>query len=104
MNFGVDPRQGCYAVLKDQNTEQELTLTHVPRRVYGYHIYMSVPARLQLRWDGKLVNDPVWRSLSFALLVKTKNRADFYSKGNTYIETPNAFRRLYPTVTGRFSF
>ena len=48
--------------------------------------------------------DRVWRSLSFAVLIKTKNRSDFYSKGNTYLETPNTFKRLYPSVTGQFVF
>lgn len=71
----------------------------MPRRVFGYPIYMSVPAKLTLRWDGRLLRDGrVWRSLSFAVLVKTKNKSDFFSKGNTYIETPNRFRQLYPGV------
>lgn len=98
IDFGVDIREGCYIVLKDQNTQQELNIGHVPRRVYEYPIFMSVPTKLMLRYDARNVNNRVWRSLSFAVLVKAKNKADFYSKGNTYAETPASFKRLYPNV------
>lgn len=104
IDFGVEPRNGCYAVLKDQNTQQELTITHVPRRLYGYPAYALVPPKLTLKWDARRVGDRIWRSLSFALLIKTRNRSDFYSKGNVYVESPNTFRRLYPAVTGQFTF
>lgn len=104
IDFGVDIRNGCYATIEDQNMHQQLNILHVPRKVYGYPIFMSIPAKLQLRWDGRRQGDRVWRSLSFAVLIKTKNRSDFYSKGNTYLETPNTFKRLYPSVTGQFVF
>ncbi len=97
VDFSVDPRHGCQVVIKEEQTNQELAIGHVPRRVYGYPIYMSVPAKLTVRWDGRVLEDGrVWRSLSFAVLIKSKNKADFYSKGNTYIETPNRLKQLYP--------
>jgi hypothetical protein len=98
IDFGVEPRNGAYATVKDEKFGQELNLTHVPRRVFNYPIYMSVPARMQLRWDARTVNGRVWRSLSFAILIKTKNRSDFYSKGNVYCETPNRLKQLYPNI------
>jgi hypothetical protein len=104
IDFQVDPREGCLAVLRDQNSGQELTITHVPKRVYAYPVYISIPTKLTINWDARLVGDRVWRSMSFAFLIKTKNKSDFYSKGNTYMETPNVFRRLYPSVSGQFSF
>jgi hypothetical protein len=104
VNFSVDPREGCQAVLRNEATGEETTLTHVPRKVFGYPVYASLPSRLSLRWDCRIVNGKPWRSLSFALLLKTKNKADFYSQGNVYAETPNKFRQLYPSVTGAFKF
>lgn len=105
VDFSVDARNGCQVVLKEEQTQQELAVGHVPRRVYGFPIYMCVPARVEVRWDGRrLENGRVWRSLSFAVLLKTKNKSDFYSPGNTYIETPNRLRELYPEVTGEFKF
>lgn len=104
IDFGVDIRSGSYAVVEEQNTRQQMTFTHVPRRVFGHPVFMSVPPKLTLKWDARTVNNRVWRSLSFAMLIKTKNRADFYSKGNTYCETPNQLKRFYSGVTGQFSF
>lgn len=104
VDFGVEVRDGCYAVIQDQQTGQELTVTHVPKKLFGYPIYISIPPRVTLRWDCRTVNGRPWRSLSFAMLIKTKNKSDFYSKGNTYVETPNEFKRLYPAVTGKFTF
>lgn len=103
-DFSVDPREGCQAVLHDEKFDQEMTIRHVPRRLFGYPVYISVPARLSLRWDARLVQGHVWRSLSFALLVKTRNKSSFYSKGNVYCETPNAFLRLYPAANGKLQF
>jgi hypothetical protein len=104
IDFGVEPRNGAYSVLKEQNTQQEMTLTHVPKRLFSYPIFVSLPAKLTLKWDGRMVNDRVWRSLSFAFLIKTKNKSAFYSKGNVYMETPNQLKKLYPDVTNQFSF
>lgn len=100
----IDSRSGVGVILEDDTYKSTLALSHVPKKVFNYDIYMSVPARLQLRWDGRTVNNRVWRSLSFALLIKTKNRSNFYSQGNTYIETPNKLRQLYPDVASNFTF
>gem|GEM_PF-2638293 len=104
LDFGVEPRDGCYATLQESKDNREMTLGHVPKRLFGYPIYVSIPPRVTLRWDARMVNDRVWRSLSFALLIKTKNKADFYSHGNVYAETPLNFKRLYPGVIGEFKF
>lgn len=59
-------------------------------------MYMRVPARLEVSWDGRrLESGKVRRSLSFAVLIQTKNMADFCSMGNTYLETPNRRKQLY---------
>lgn len=104
VGFEVDPHSGSRAVIEDQQTQEQLQLTHVPRKLLAHPVYMSVPPRVTLRWDARLVNGKVWRSLSFAILIKTRNKADFFSKGNTYVETPNTFRRLYPSIASTFTF
>lgn len=105
VDFSADARNGCKAVLRDEQHGQEMTITHVPRKVFNYPIYASIPARVELKWDARtLPEGRVWRSLSFAMLVKSKNKAGFYSQGNFYMESPNTFRKLYPDVTGRPQF
>jgi hypothetical protein len=75
-----------------------------PEILNNYPIYESVPSRLQLRWDARHVGNEIRRSLSFALLIKTKNKSSFYSMGNVYAETPRVFKELYPEVNGQFTF
>jgi hypothetical protein len=106
-DFSADARNGCTLVLRDEQHDQEMTVTHVPKKVFNYPIFVSIPPRLLLKWDGRLLPEQenrVWRSLSFAIFIKTKNRSDFYSKGNFYMEAPNTFRELFPDVTGRAQF
>jgi hypothetical protein len=104
-DFSVDSRNGAVVTIEDDTYKSELKIGHVPRKVFNYALYMSVPVRLQLKYDARNVHGRVWRSLSFALLVKTKNRADFYSLGNTYAETPNKLRKLYPEASNtKFTF
>jgi hypothetical protein len=46
-DFSADARYGCKATLVDQeHGGQELQVTHVPRRVFNYPVYVSIPARL----------------------------------------------------------
>lgn len=105
VDFMVDPREGARVIVEDMTTSERQTITYVPKKLFGYQVYVSVPPQLTLRWDARSASeDRVWRTLSFALLIKTKNKADFYSKGNHYIQTPNGFRRLYPDVTGEGKF
>jgi hypothetical protein len=104
-DFSGNARYGCTATLEDVEHSQQLQVTHVPRRMFNYPIYVSIPPRVLLRWDARrLADDRVWRSLSFALLIKTKNKSSFFSKGNVYAETPIKFKELYPEVNGQFKF
>jgi hypothetical protein len=105
IDFGLEARSGAWLLLRDDQYAQELRLTYVPRQLWTYPIFASVPPRLMVRWDARRMPDgKIWRSLSAAILVKTKNRSDFYSMGNTYIETPKNFKRLFPEVSGQFVF
>jgi hypothetical protein len=104
VDFKVLGRLGCTAMLEEAETQQQMTITHVPKRLFGYPVYVSIPARVMVRWDVRVIDGKPWRSLSFAMLVKSKNKSSFYSKGNVYAESPNVFRNLYPSVTGKFTF
>jgi hypothetical protein len=105
-DFVCDANAGSSAKIVDQETGALMAVNHIPRRVFDYELYMSVPPRMHLRWDARAMVGGTVRSLSFALLVKARNRSDFYSLGNTYAETPNVFLKLYPNANGagRFLF
>jgi hypothetical protein len=104
LDFSVNSRDGATVRVRDDNFGGEQTLTYVPKRLFTYQVFASIPPRLMVRWDAHEANGKLERSLGFALLLKTRNRAEFYSKGNTYIETPNKFRSFYPSVTGDQKF
>ncbi len=104
LDFSIDSRDGAVVRVRDENFGDEQLITYIPKRLFKYQVFASVPPRLQLRWDVHAADGQRHRSLSFALLLKTRNKAEFYSKNNTYIETPNKFKELYPSVTGAVKF
>lgn len=104
VDFMVDSVNGATAKVTDDKHAREMRVTAVPKKLFDYPIYISIPPRLELKWDARLVGERVRRSMSFAFLIKTKNKSDFYSQGNTYAESPNVFKRLYPNVTGDWTF
>lgn len=103
-DFMVDAMSGASAKLYDEKNDRELRVTTVPKKLFEYPIYISIPPRLQLKWDARKVGERLLWSLSFAFLIKTRNKSDFYSAGNVYCESVNVFKRLYPSVTGDWTF
>lgn len=103
LDFTATPKQGWNAVVEDLETGDLQTIDYIPARLFNYDVFVSIPPFMRLRWDARK-NPPHDRSLSFALLVKTKNRSDWYSKGNVYAETPNNLRALYPDLDLQLRF
>ena len=104
LDFSADSRDGVVVRVRDEMFGDEQLITYIPKRLFKYQVFVSVPPRLTLRWDAHESEGYTYRSLSFALLIKTRNKSSFYSKNNHYIETPNKFRELYPAVTGTHKF
>jgi hypothetical protein len=97
LNYEGTSEDGSSVEVEDLRTGERQIITHVPARVFDYDLFMSVPSALRLRWDVRVSETgKMLRSLSYALLVKAKNRSDWYSFGVTYAETPNRFRELFP--------
>jgi hypothetical protein len=96
MTIKVDHRLGLTCLLRDEDGSSEMVVTHVPQRVFRYPLYISIAADTGLRWRARVVNGREQCDVSFGLLVKAKNKADFRSVGNVYMETPNNYRRLFP--------
>jgi hypothetical protein len=96
--FHADYVSGCEVSLLDEGNNRSMRVGHVPKRLFDFPIFVGVPPRLMMKWDAQPVGDRLVRSLLFALLLKTRNKSSFRSKGNTYIETPNQLRDLFPDV------
>jgi hypothetical protein len=89
---------GAQALIVDEQSGQEMYVRHIPKRLFHYPIFISLPSEMTLRYAGQRREENVVRDLSFAFLIKTRNRSDFYSTVNTYMETPSNFKKLYPAI------
>lgn len=104
-NYECSSAEGSSIEIEDLRTGERQVITHVPARVFNYDVFMSVPPALRLRWDVREEdNGRMVRSLSYAVLIKSKNRSDWYSFGVTYAETPNRFRELFPGVDPKLNY
>ena len=103
-DFWAAHEMGAEVLIEDMGTGEELRITHTPKRVFNYDLFIQVPPIMKMRWGARLSEGRITRSLAFALLIKSKNRSDFYSARNTYCETPNRFRDLYPNVDLELNF
>lgn len=100
----TDIRSGANVRLFDEASGTEMSVGYVPKKLFGYPIFVSLPTEMTLRLGSQIRENKVHRSFQFALLIKTRNRSNFYSTGNFYMETPNNFRKLFPAVSNEFSF
>ncbi len=98
LSFIARDETGCTVRLLNEVTNDELEVGHVPKKLFNYPIFVAIPPLFTLRYDARQHAGRVMRSLSYLLFVKARNKADFFSKDNFYMETPNRVRLLYPGV------
>jgi hypothetical protein len=98
IGFVSDGQRGSTIELENLSTGEVLSVSHIPRRIFDFDAYVASPPFQRLRWDGRVMSGTVKRSLAFGILLKTRTRSDYYSAGATMVESPKAFRELYPNV------
>lgn len=98
VDFTCTARDGGTIKLENLSTGETMSVSHIPKRLFGYDAFVASPPFQRLRWDGRLAEGAVKRSLAFGILFKTRTRSDFYSAGATMVESPKVFRQLYPDV------
>lgn len=104
VDFKCDSAGGAVAKVVDVTTGQSQVVNHVPTRLFHYPIFVSIPPMCKVRWNARVVDGKTTRTLTYSLLVKARNRSDFFSFGNTYCETPNDFRALFPDFNLALNF
>jgi hypothetical protein len=93
--------EGASTVLIDQGTGDTMRVAYQPERLFHYPIFVSLPLHMRIQFQARTTGESAWiGTLAFALLVKTKNKSDFHSAGNVYVETPNDFKTKFPNITG----
>lgn len=94
----ADLRSGASARLYDETSGTEMTIGYVPRKLFNYPIFISMPTNMHLKMGTQLQGDGVRDSFTFALLVKCKNKSDFYTPESVYMETPANLKKLFPSI------
>lgn len=103
-DFKCESSLGAFARVVDVTTGQTQIINHIPSRLFHYPIFVAIPPMCKVRWNARVVNGRTLRTLTYSLLVKARNRSDFFSFGNTYCETPNDFRALFPDFNLALNF
>lgn len=103
MSFRATDEDGCCVRLLNESCNETMDVGHLPKKVFGYPVFVAIPVSFALRWDVHEHGGKMRRSLAYPLFVKARNRAEFHSKGNTYLESPNKMREeLFPRLDLKF--
>ena len=97
INFGYVHDKGFLVSLLNEDTNEKQVLDGTPAKIFGYDVYANVPCSFSLKHNEIVFDDGRANfDTSVVIYVKTSNKADFYSKGTTYMETPPRMAALYP--------
>jgi hypothetical protein len=104
VDWYADAINGAAIVVEDMTTGQTLVVGHTPKRLFEYDVFIAVPPYQRLRFEARNVGRLVKRSLLFSVLIKTRVRSSFYSKGVSFCEAPKGFSALYPSCQTAIKF
>lgn len=95
LSFIARDENGCVMRLLNEEKNQIEEIGHVPKKIFGFPIFISIPQSFTLKWDAHEHFGRMQRTLSYVVYIKARNRADFFSRGNFYCETLNKMKELY---------
>lgn len=98
MGFAATSRNGAEVQIENLETGDVAYVGYIPSRVFGLDVFMAVPPNMRLKWDVHARRGAMIRSMSYALLIKTRSRSDWYSANVDMCETPNKLKELYSDV------
>ena len=82
---------------KDDNNQRCIANAGLtPTRYRDRELFLSVPQRFEFRWAGQTQAGSVSFRPHFAILIKTRSRADRLAEGVTGCVTPKRFQALFP--------
>lgn len=99
-----DMDNGTRIVFEDMRSGECKTVGHTPMRLFDYDIFVSAPPYQRIRYEARKVGEGVQRSALFSVLIKTRVRSNFYSRGVTFCESPKCFKELYPNLITPIQF
>ena len=96
-NFYFNLENGFTVSLLNETTNEKQVVTGVPAKLFGFDVFACVPTSFTIKfnkilWDNGRSNFDA----SLILYIKAKNKADFFSYRNLYLETPPRMAALYP--------
>lgn len=97
INFHFDLAHGFSISLLNEMSNQKQVVTVIPAKLFGFDVIVRVPPSFSLKTNIVRARDGTENlDHSAGLYVKTSNKPEFYSKGVTYMNTPQEMARLCP--------
>ena len=95
-DFACDDTEGCTTELEIVGTGETFVVGHMPTKVPGQPIFLSIPVKPNLIYAIPEENHPeVSHSLAFPLLVRTKSRRSMRERGVVHMETNVLFNQEF---------
>ena len=85
-----------YSFKDSQSPRNIASVGLTPSRYRDRELFLSVPQRFEFRWAGQTQAGSVSFRPHFAILIKTRSRADRLAEGVTGCVTPKRFQALFP--------
>jgi hypothetical protein len=98
-SFETDLRSGASVRLYDETSGIEMVVGYVPKKLFSYPIYISLPVNMLMRVGTQMQSGGVRQTFTFAMLFKCKDKAERYTPENFYVETPANLKKLFPIIT-----
>ncbi len=93
--FNASSSGGSVMTLQDE-TGKTLQVGHVPTRLFGFPVFVSVPIYQGLKWEAKELRDGSYRrSLVWGVCFKQRSAIKWMNPGNVSVLTPNDFRKWF---------
>jgi hypothetical protein len=98
IGFSATSGGGCTATVQDEATGKTLQVGHVPTRLFGFPVFISVPIYQGLKWEAKELRDGSYRrSLVFGLCFKQQSAIKWLNRDNVAVLMPNEYRDIFGT-------
>lgn len=91
--------EGLRVSLVLDKTGEEITLDHVPRKLFRYAVFAWTPSHCVTRTQvTRYADGDLGVSSASGVVFKTRNKPEFHNQGNIYLQPLSSFRIRFPNT------